>query len=141
MIVHCWRKEGSNSKKECAVKVRQDNEKEDKLWTRWHLVRLPWIAISSSQSILAQIGWPYRHVGQGTDGLEKRSIFNEVERNQRSRQQITWIDVIKKNVAMVKWNKWLYNSSTGETPARWFYVSRVTGPLSLQVGNLPALTF
>ena len=79
------------------------------LWCWRRLLRVPWIARRSNQSILKEISPEYSlkglmlkpklqyfgHLMQRTDSLEKTSILGKIEgRRRRGRQRMRWLDGI-----------------------------------------------
>ena len=76
-----------------------------KLWGWRRLLRLPWTARRSNQSILKEINPEYSleglmlklqyfvHLMQKTDSLEKTLMLGKIEgRRRRGRQRISWLD-------------------------------------------------
>ena len=86
-----------------------------KLWHWRRLLRVPWNARRSNQSILKEISPEYSleglmlklklqyfgHLKQRTDSLEKALILGKMEgRKRRGRQRTRWLDGIKDSVDM-----------------------------------------
>ena len=85
------------------------------LWCWRRLLRVPWTARRSNQSILKEISPEYSlgglmlklklqsfgHLGQRTDSLVKTLMMGKMEdRRRRGRQRITWLDGITNSMNM-----------------------------------------
>ena len=85
------------------------------LWCQRRLLRVPWTARRSNQSILKEISLEYSleglmlklklqyfgHLMQRTDSLEKTLMLGKIEGRRRRRQQRTrWLDVITNSIDM-----------------------------------------
>ena len=85
------------------------------LWCQRRLLRVPWTARRSNQSILKEISLEYSleglmlklklqyfgHLMQRTDSLEKTLMLGKIEGRRRRRQQRTrWLDVITNSINM-----------------------------------------
>ena len=85
------------------------------LWCWRRLLRVPWTARRSNQSILKEISPEYSleglmlklklqyfgHLMQGTDSLEKIPMLGKVEgRRRRGRQRMRWLDGITDSMDM-----------------------------------------
>ena len=85
------------------------------LWCWRRLLRVPWIARRSNQSILKEISPEYSleelmlklkfqyfdHLMQGTDSLEKTLMLGKIEgRRRRGRQRMRWLDGITNSMDM-----------------------------------------
>jgi len=86
-----------------------------KLWCWWRLLRVPWTARRSNQSILKKISPEYSleglmlklklqyfgHLMQRTDSLEKTLMMGKIEgRRRRGRQRMRWLDGITDSMDM-----------------------------------------
>ena len=83
------------------------------LWC-WRLLRLPWIARRSNQSILKEISPEYSlkrlmlklklqyfgHLMQRTDSLEKTLMLGKIEGGRRGWQRMRWLDGITDSMDM-----------------------------------------
>ena len=85
------------------------------LWCQRRLLRVPWIARRSSQSILMEISPEYSleglmlklkrqfcgHLMQRTDSLEKTLMLGKIEgRRRRGQQRMSWLDGITNSMDM-----------------------------------------
>ena len=84
------------------------------LWCWKRLLRVPWTARRSNQSILKQISPEYSleglmlklkfqylgHLMQRTDSLEKTLILGKIEGRRRGRQRMRWLDGITDSMDM-----------------------------------------
>ena len=82
------------------------------LWCWRRLLRVPWTARSSNQSILKEINPEYSleglilklqyfgHLGQRADSLEKTLMFGKIEGRRRGRQRMRWLDSITDSMDM-----------------------------------------
>ena len=84
------------------------------LWSWRRLLRVPWTARRSSQSILKEIGPEYSleglklnlklqyfgHLMRRTDSLEKTLMLGKVEGRRRRRQKMRWLDGITDSMDM-----------------------------------------
>ena len=85
-----------------------------KLWCWRRLLRVPWTARRSNQSILREINPEYSleglmlklklqyfgHLMQRTDSLEKTLILEKIEGRRRERQRMRWLDGITDSMDM-----------------------------------------
>ena len=84
------------------------------LWCWRRLLRVPWIARKSHQSILKEISPEYSleglmlklkleyfgHLMQKTDSLEKTLMLGKIEGRRRGRQRMRWLDGITDSMEM-----------------------------------------
>ena len=82
------------------------------LWCWRRLLRVPWTARRSNQSILKEISPKYSleglmlklqylgHLMRSTDSLEKTLMLGKTERRRRGRQRIRWLDGITDSMDM-----------------------------------------
>ena len=84
------------------------------LWCRRRLLRIPWTARRSNQSILKEINPEYSlegrmlklklqylgHLMQRTDSLEKTLILGKIEGKRRGWQRMRWLDGITNSMDM-----------------------------------------
>ena len=82
------------------------------LWCWRRLLRVPWTARRSNQSILKEINPEYSlqglmlklqylgHLMRSTDSLEKTLILGKTERRRRGRQRMRWLDGITDSMDM-----------------------------------------
>ena len=86
------------------------------MWTKRRLLRVPWTARRSNQSILKEISPEYPleeglmlklklqyfgHLMQRTESLEKTLILGKIEgRRRRGRQRMRWLDSITDSMDM-----------------------------------------
>ena len=84
------------------------------LWCWRRLLRVPWTARRSNQSILKKINHEYSleglmlkmnlqnfgHLMRRADSLEKTLMLGEIESRRRGRQRMRWLDGITKSVDM-----------------------------------------
>ena len=85
-----------------------------KLWCWRRLLRVPWTARRSNQSILKEIIPEYSleelmlklklqyfgHLMRGTDSLEKTLIWGKIQGRRRGRQRMRWLDGIADSMHM-----------------------------------------
>ena len=82
------------------------------LWCWWRLLRIPWTARRSNQSILKEISPEYSlerlklklqyfgHLMRRTDSFEKTLIMRIIEGRRRRRQRMRWLDGITDSMDM-----------------------------------------
>ena len=84
------------------------------LWCWRRLLRVPWTARRSNQSILKEISPEYSleglmlklklqyfgHLMQKTDSLEKTLMLGKIEGGRRGRQRMRWLDIITNSMDM-----------------------------------------
>ena len=84
------------------------------LWCWKRLLRIPWTARRSNQSILKEISPEYSleglmlklklhyfgHLMQRTDSLEKTLMLGKIEGRRRGQQRMRWLDGITKSMDM-----------------------------------------
>ena len=84
------------------------------MWCLRRLLRVPWIARRSNQSILKEISPEYSledlmlklklqyfvHLMQRTDSLEKTLMLGKIESGRRGRQRMRWLDGITDSMDM-----------------------------------------
>ena len=106
-VVMCGRESWTVKKAEC----RRIDAFE--LWCWRRLLRVPWTARRSNQSILKEISPEYSleglmlklqysgHLTRRTDSLEKTLMLEKIEgRRRRGRQRMRWLDSITKSMNM-----------------------------------------
>ena len=85
------------------------------LWCCRRLLRVPWIARRSNQSILKEINLEYSleglmlkrklqyfgHLMRRTDSLEKTLMLGKIEGRRRGRQMMRWLDGITDSMDMI----------------------------------------
>ena len=130
-----------------------------KLWCWRRLLRVPWTARRSNQSILEEISPKYSleglmlklklqyfgHLMQRVDSLEKTLMLEYIEgRRRRGRQRIRWLDGI------VTWWTWVWVSSgscwwtgkpgmlqsMGSQRVRWDWATELNGTYGQEVHRL-----
>ena len=98
------------------------------LWCWRRLLRVPWTARRSNQSILKEISPEYSlerlmlklqyfgHLMRRTDSLENTLILGKIEGRRRGRQRMRWMDGItySTNVSLVKFQKRWRTGKPGE---------------------------
>ena len=89
-----------------------------KLWCWRRLLRIPWTARRSNQSILKEINPEYSfkglmlklqyfgHLLQRADSLEKTLMLGKIEGQRRRRQRTRWLDRIADSVDMILSKLW-----------------------------------
>ena len=111
------------------------------LWCWWRLLRVPWAARRSNQSILKEISPEYSleglmlklklhyfgHLMQRADSFEKTLVLGKIEgRRKRGRQRMRWLDGITDSMDMgwVDSRSWWWTWKPG---VLWFMGSQRVG--------------
>ena len=95
-------------------KVERQRTDDFELWCWRSLLRVPWTAKRSNQSILKEIKTEYSaegltlklkpqyfgHLMQRTDSLEKTLMLGKIEGRKRGRQRMRWLDGITDSMDM-----------------------------------------